>query len=115
MQRIKIKPLSANLMYKGKKYRTQACKNFYQILPKKLDKNFELPALPLKLKMRVGCGLKFDVDNVLKPFIDILQVFYGFNDRNIFKIEIEKKVVKPGEEFIEWQLESYRKGAKKSK
>lgn len=113
MQRLKIKPLSTNAMYKGKKYKTQLCKNFYQVLSLKLDKNLTIPALPLKLTMRVGCGSRFDIDNVLKPFIDVLQKVYGFNDRNIYKIEIEKKVVRSDEEFIEWQLDSYRKGAEK--
>ena len=48
-----------------------------------------------------------DTDNILKPFIDILQKKYNFNDKMIYKIEVEKMEVKKGEEFISFDLQSF--------
>ena len=41
-----------------------------------------------------------DIDNPLKPFLDILQKKYGINDRDINELLVKKTVVKKGDEFI---------------
>jgi Holliday junction resolvase RusA-like endonuclease len=48
-----------------------------------------------------------DIDNFLKLFNDILSKKYGFNDNKIYKIEIEKFIVKKGSEAIEFKIEHY--------
>lgn len=49
----------------------------------------------------------FDLDNAVKPFMDSLQAKYNFNDNRIYKIEIEKNIVKKGDEFISFELKEY--------
>jgi len=46
----------------------------------------------------------FDLDNSLKPFIDILQKKYGFNDNRIYSITAMKRIVPKGEEFISFDI-----------
>ena len=41
-----------------------------------------------------------DLDNPVKPLIDILQKKYGFNDNQIFELNIRKCIVAKGKEFI---------------
>lgn len=114
MHHIHVKPFSNNRMFKGKKYKTLAYENYERALFYNLDKRIRVPATPLKLTMIIGCDVRFDVDNALKPFIDVLQKRYGFNDNTIYRIEITKKVVKKGNEFIKWKLESFPIGGKES-
>ena len=60
----------------------------------------------LSLRLRFGLSSKnMDVDNGVKPFVDILQKRYGFNDRYIYRLNVEKVDVKKGEEFIEFDIE----------
>jgi len=58
----------------------------------------------LMIKMKVEIKPLFDWDNGIKPFVDILQKKYGFNDNKIFKGVVEKKIVGKGEEFISFDL-----------
>ena len=37
--------------------------------------------------------------------IDILSKVYGFNDKNIYRLDLEKKIVKKGAEFIDFFIE----------
>ena len=47
-----------------------------------------------------------DWDNPIKPFQDILQKRYGFNDSRVYKATITKEIVKKGHEFIEFYIKS---------
>jgi len=67
------------------------------------------PIDKIYLKVQIGLSSKnADIDNVLKPFIDILQIKYSFNDKNIFKITIEKEIVKKKAEYIDFELIEYK-------
>ena len=69
-----------------------------------------IPKGKLKLNLSFGLSSKqADIDNPTKPFQDILQKVYGFNDKMIYKLEIEKKDVKKGEEYIEFELTPLQK------
>lgn len=46
-----------------------------------------------------------DIDNPVKPFLDILQKKYQFNDRHIYELNIKKVDVKKGEEFIDFEID----------
>jgi hypothetical protein len=48
-----------------------------------------------------------DWDNPVKPFQDILQKRYGFNDKNIFKAVVTKVKVPRGYEFIDFEIIPY--------
>ena len=59
----------------------------------------------LEVVITFGLSSKLnDIDNGLKPFIDILQKKYLFNDRDIYKLIVEKKIVPKGAEFIECEI-----------
>ena len=57
------------------------------------------------LILKFGFSSKLaDWDNPVKPFQDILQKRYNFDDRDIFKATVEKEIVKKGNEFIEFKI-----------
>jgi len=59
----------------------------------------------LSLFLRFGLSSKnADIDNPVKPFVDCLQKRYGFNDRHIYRLVVEKVDVAKGDEFIEFEL-----------
>ena len=42
-----------------------------------------------------------DLDNIIKPILDTYQgIFEEFNDNKVYHIELTKKIVKKGEEYI---------------
>ena len=107
MNKVKVKPLSINKCFQGKRYKTidyrVYCQEVYYLLP-----NIKIPKGKLKLNIEAGLSSKnADIDNIAKPFIDILQKKYEFNDRNIYKLEMEKKDVKKGKEYIKFKIEKY--------
>ena len=107
MTKIDIKPLSANEMYLGRKVKSHKYKTFERNVLALLPKQ-EVPEGELQLIIDVGLSSKLaDVDNILKPFIDCLQLKYSFNDKWIYKLVVSKAIVKKGEEFITFKLEEY--------
>ena len=98
------KPLSVNAVWQGKRFKTAIYKDYERTLIYVLPK-MVIPKGKIKLKLVFGFSSKAsDIDNPVKPFLDILQKRYGFNDKMIYKMEIEKKDVKKGEEFTEFSL-----------
>ncbi len=104
--KIKIKPLSVNDCWRGRRFKTPHYKSYEQHVVYLLPR-IKIPSGKLKLSIVWGLSSKSgDIDNPLKPFLDILQKKYVFNDKKIYKIDIEKVDVKKGEEFIEFEIES---------
>jgi len=107
--KINIKPLSVNQCWQGKRFKTPLYKKFEKILLKNLP-NYNIPDGLLELKLTFGLSSKnADWDNPIKPFQDILQKRYGFNDRYVYKAIVEKIDVKKGQEFIEFEFKKYKK------
>lgn len=107
MYKINIKPLSVNEAWKGRRFKSDSYKKYrrdvFLLLP-----NIEVPKGKLKLTIHVGFSSKgSDIDNIIKPFQDILQETYRFNDNMIYKLQATKEDVKKGEEFIDFKIESY--------
>jgi Holliday junction resolvase RusA-like endonuclease len=115
---VPVKPLSANDAYapkaikKGRFHVGTIYKTTnYQKFERKL-----IPILPdlnipedssMCLHVHVGYSNKLsDLDNALKPFIDVLQKRYLFNDKLIYKIIAKKQVVSKGDEFIKFRLDT---------
>ena len=102
--KVNIKPLSINQCFQGRRFKTPKYKQYEKELM------ILLPALSvpdglLEVVITFGLSSKLnDIDNGLKPFIDILQKKYLFNDRDIYKLIVEKKIVPKGEEFIECEI-----------
>lgn len=109
MPRLEIKPLSVNDAWQGKRYKTQKYKKYERdtllVLPKSLDGVDLSSALHLDICFGFSSSAS-DIDNPLKPFIDILQKKYGFDDKKIFRLSISKTKVKKGSEFIEFEIKN---------
>ena len=105
LHRCDVKPLSMNEAFMGRKRKTAAYRTYEIKLPHHLPE-IEIPARgPLGLNVRVGySNRQSDIDNCLKPFIDILQKQYGFNDNRIYRLDVTKVKVEKGEEYIAFSL-----------
>ncbi len=102
--RVNIKPLSVNKVFQGRRFRTKAY-DVYETQVRQLLPNIDIPKSNLSIKYVVGYSNKAsDIDNCIKPFQDILSKHYGFNDNTIYHIEIDKVIVKKGNEFIEFEI-----------
>lgn len=101
LMKIPIKPLSVNKAWQGRRYKTKEYKMFenqtLMLLP---DKVYNYEKYSVKLIFYIKNVLKSDIDNFVKPFLDIL-VKKGIikDDRYIYKLEAEKR--KSKEEYIE--------------
>ena len=105
---LKIKPLSVNQAFQGKRFKTPAYNKFEK------DVLFLLPKakkpLPEKIRLELMYGFSSqlsDIDNPTKLILDILCKKYGFDDRQIWEIEMRKCIVPKGEEFIDIGIYSY--------
>ena len=48
-----------------------------------------------------------DIDNPCKPFLDVLQKKYNFNDSRIYHLELNREQVKKGEEYINFNVKKF--------
>lgn len=106
MKKLDIKPLSVNCAWQGKRFKTPKYKRYERdiltILPK-----LTIPDGNLELTLRFAFSSKAsDIDNPIKCFVDCLQKKYNFNDSRIYKMTIEKVIVKKGEEFILFEIKA---------
>lgn len=105
-QTVKIKPLSVNAVWQGRRFKTAVYKAY------EAEMLYTLPELEIsahRLKISVWWGFsskRSDIDNPTKPFLDILQKKYGFDDRDIYELNLKKIIVKKGEEFIKFDIEA---------
>lgn len=104
--KINIIPLSVNQCWQGKRFKTPKYKAYEKELLLTL-KPLTLPLPPFKIVLEFGLSNSLsDWDNPIKPFQDVLQKKYGFNDKDVFEANVKKVKVKKGEEFINWKIES---------
>jgi len=101
-----IKAMTVNQCWRGRRYKTKKYEEYenqmFFLLPNNIiveDKR------PLRLEVEFGISTTQDIDNGLKPLIDILQKKYLFNDRYIMELNIKKTVVKKTEHFIKIKFE----------
>ena len=98
---LKEKPLSVNEVWQGRRFKTEAYKSYEKkmllLLPKA---KIKFPDM-LRIEFHFGfSNLASDLDNPVKPLLDILQKKYGFNDRDVFELNVRKNKVDKGDEFI---------------
>lgn len=104
MIRIDIKPLSVNEAWKGRRFKTDAYKNFQNTLLWLLPK-MEIPTPPYQIYFKFGFSNSLaDWDNPVKLTQDVLSKKYGFNDKLIRRAIVETEIVKKGKEYIEFEL-----------
>ncbi len=106
MTEIKIKPMSINQAWRGgRRFKTNEYKAYEEQMCYMLPARYSIPEGNLTLTIEVGFSNRgSDLDNVCKPFIDILQKKYGFNDNRIYEIHLCKKIVKKGEDYISFEI-----------
>jgi Holliday junction resolvase RusA-like endonuclease len=103
--RINEKPLSVNLAWQGKRFKTQAYKDYEKSIMLRMPNKKIDPKLMLRVEFFFGfSNPNSDLDNPVKLLLDIAQKKYGFNDRNVFEINIRKCLVKKNEEFIQMNV-----------
>ena len=106
METITIRPLSANRAWKGQRFKSDDYKKY------EIDLGFILPRLtlppaPYEVYYEFGVATKAsDGDNCIKQFQDCLTHKYKFNDNDIFKWTIIKKVVGKGNEYIKFEIKT---------
>ena len=101
-----IKPLSANRLWQGRRFRSPAynkySKDILLLLPK-------LPPIDKKAKLKVELFFAFssplaDIDNPIKGFLDLLQIKYNFNDKQIWRLEVDKEKTLKGQEYTGFNI-----------
>lgn len=104
MNKVRIKPMSVNQAWKGRRFRTPKYKKYSR------DVLFLLPKLTvgsgkLKVNMEVAYSNRgADLDNFVKLFVDITQKKYGYNDSQIYEMHLYKKIVPKGAEYINFEI-----------
>lgn len=100
---LKIKPLSVNEAWQGKRFKTEKYKKYeidlLYLLPK-----LNIPEPPYRLEIEFGMSKLSDIDNPLKPFLDVLQKKYLINDRDVLELTVKKTLVKKELEFIDFKI-----------
>ena len=85
---------------KGRRFKTPKYKKYEKEVMIMLP-DIVIPSADLKLTIEWGfSSAASDIDNPLKPFIDILQKKYGFNDSKVHELHVTKKKCKKGSEYI---------------
>lgn len=102
---IKIKPLSINQAFKGRRFKTQKYDTFIFQTIALLPSNLKFRNRNIRLDIEFGFSSKLsDIDNCCKPFIDCLVKKYGIDDRYIDELHVTRKIVKKGFEYISFTL-----------
>ena len=100
---LKIKPLSVNNAWQGKRFKTSEYKK-YEIQMLRMLPDMEIKEFK-QLKITYGfSNMLADIDNPTKLVLDILQKRYNVNDRDLIYLVLHKVKTKKGEEFIEIEL-----------
>lgn len=73
--------------------------------------NWEWPFGDSQVSFDVKVGLsnrQADLDNIIKPCLDTYQSMYDdFNDNKVYYVQLEKFIVKKGEEYLDVTITEY--------
>jgi len=103
---VKIKPLTQNRAWKGRRFKSDQYKAYATAVSLLLPNDLIVPDGLLRVYYEFGMSTNSDFDNPCKMFTDILQTKYHFNDSRIMEAKIKKVIVKKGEEYIRFKIES---------
>lgn len=98
------KPMSVNKAWLGAKRKSKEYRVYEENVSSRLP-DLEIPEGRLKLIVYVYySNQRADIDNCLKPFIDILQARYSFNDCYVYELNVKKFIVNKGYERIAFSI-----------
>jgi len=107
MVKIKIKPLSTNKAWMGRRFKASAYQTYEETMMWLLPAHYPIPKGNLKLIIEAGFSNKAsDLDNICKQTLDILSKRYKFNDNLVYEINMRKKIISKGDEYIAFSIES---------
>ena len=106
MHKLHIKPLSVNRAWQGRRFKTKEHKEYCQDVIAYLPP-LNLPSGKLCVSVVFGQSSKLaDIDNPIKIFLDCLQKRYGFNDKHVYRLVVDKVDVEKGSEYICFRIDS---------
>ena len=102
-----LKPLSANKMWLGAKRKSKEYRIYEKESLNRLPSGVVIPKQKIDIKIAVFySSSRSDIDNALKPFLDILQKRYKFDDCRVYDMHTRKFICKKGEERIMFNIKS---------
>ena len=102
--RIFIKPISVNQAWKGRRFKTNLYKDYESQMLKMLP-DMKVNGGKLEIHFIFAFSNKMaDVTNPIKMTEDILTKKYGFNDNMVYRMVVEKEIVKKGAEHIRFTI-----------
>ena len=102
---VKIKPLSVNEAWQGRRFKTRAHRGYRRQLSLGLPEGVFIPEGDLRVEYTFKVSnRRSDYDNLIKAFQDALCDQYGFDDSRICQATIRKKVVSRGDEGVEFEI-----------
>ena len=111
MHSVKIKPLSVNQAWQGRRFKTDKYKAYCNQVPLLLPRDPGITPGKLILVLRLYfSSVKSDWDNPIKPLQDIICKHYGIDDKKIYMAIVEKTIVKRREDRVEFEFYPYREG-----
>jgi Holliday junction resolvase RusA-like endonuclease len=97
--KLDLKPMSVNVAWQGKRFKSKEYKK-YESNALLLLPNNTMPPPPFRFEITFGLSNKLnDIDNAIKPTLDIMKKKYGFNDKGIYELHVYKQIVAKGQEF----------------
>jgi len=104
--KLKVRPLTVNQCWQGRRYKTNKYNQYEKMVMECLPASISIPDNEkLRLYLEFGVSTKLaDWDNPIKPFQDVLQKKYDFNDNRIYEATVKKVVVKKGEEYVKFRI-----------
>lgn len=101
---LRVKPLSVNECWKGRRYKTDIYRKYEKEVLLMLP-NYKIPDGHLAIDITFGLSSSGgDWDNPIKPFMDILQKKYEFDDNRVYDAIVRKVIVKKGAEFVAFKI-----------
>lgn len=101
-----IKPLSVNQAWQGRRFKTSKYDEFIK------NNLLLMPTLNIEKSKKYKVHLIFgfsnkasDIDNPIKPVLDCITKKYGIDDRYIYRLVVDKRIVKKGSEYIQIHIE----------
>ena len=107
--KLQIKPLSVNQAWQGKRFKTNDYKAYEKLMLLSLPPLKKTDKIPDMIRIEFQFGfsnINADIDNPVKPLLDILQKKYKFNDSQVWEMEVGKKKVAKGQEYIQFNIMS---------